>query len=87
MEIKQKSDFGVVATTISNVNNNEMRTMCSLKKKIEDVLNTHKDGQKKEYLSDDDLLLLHAVLHVFTRDFETNNANAFEAALEELKNS
>lgn len=84
MEIKQKSDYGVVATTISNVNNNEMRTMCSLKEKIENVLNTHKDGQKKEYLSDDDLLLLHAVLHVFTRDFETNSTNAFEDALKEL---
>ena len=85
MEIKFKESYAVVATNISGINNKEMRQMHEMKERIAQVLNSHKDEKtKNEYLTDDELKLIHAIFYVFTKDFATTQESAFDNALKEL---
>ena len=79
MEIKNKKDYAIVSTTISDINNKEMRQMHELNNRINDVLDSHKpDSKEKKYISDDDLKLMHAILSVFTKDYASTQASAFD---------
>ena len=85
MEIKTIERYAVVATDINGINNKEMRQMHELKNRIDDVLISHKpDSKEKKYISDDDLKLMHAILHVFTKDYSSTQTSAFDDALKEF---
>ena len=85
MEIKANEKWGINSFDILGLNVSEFQTLCELKTRIKNVLETHKDEKKKnEYLSDDELKMIHAVLHVFTRDHAFKVTNTFEDALKAL---
>ncbi len=84
MDIKSKKDYAIVSTTISDINNKEMRQMHELNNRINDVLDSHKpDSKEKKYISDDDLKLMHAILSVFTKDYASTQTSAFDDFLKE----
>lgn len=84
MNIKKRTGVGVVGYDIDSVNLNEMRQMSELKNRIKDVLDSHKpETKEKKYINDDDLKLMHAVLSVFTKDYEGGTESAFDAFLKE----
>lgn len=84
MRIKFEKSFAIAGTTIENINNREMRQMHELNNRIKNVLDSHKEGsEKKEYISDDDLKLMHAILSVFTKDFAESQESAFDTWMSE----
>lgn len=88
MNIKQEKSYGIVGTSILDINNREMRQMCEMKERIAQVLNTHTDEKvKNEYLSDDELEMIMTILTVFTKEYEVNETSAFDDALRELHQS
>ena len=86
MEIKTIERYAVVATDIKGINNKEMRQMYELKKRIDDVLISHKpNSTEKKYISDDDLKLMHAILSVFTKEYSSTQESAFDDFLKEAE--
>jgi benzoyl-CoA reductase/2-hydroxyglutaryl-CoA dehydratase subunit BcrC/BadD/HgdB len=84
MKIESKQSYAIVSTTIRDINNREMRQMYELKNRINDVLASHKPNSKeKKYISDDDLKLTHAILSVFTKEYESTQTSAFDDFLKE----
>lgn len=84
MNIRKRTSVGVVGYDIDGVNLNEMRQLTELRNRINNVLISHaKDSEKKEYVSDDDLKLMFAVLSVFTKDYTLDNSSAFDDFLKE----
>lgn len=86
MKIIKKEGYGTIATSITDINNREMEQMCELKNRIKDVLDSHKPNseEKKEYINDDELALMHAILSVFTKEFSAaQKPSAFDAFLKE----
>lgn len=82
MEIKQNKTYAIASVDIRDINCREMRQMYELKNRIGDVLNSHKDNsEKKEYINDDDLKLMHAILSVFTKEFADTQTSAFDEFL------
>lgn len=87
MNIKSNESWGIVGYDIKGVNLNEMRQMAELKDKINDVLKSHaKDSKEKKYVNDNDLKLMHAILSVFTKDYESKKDSAFDNFLKEHEN-
>lgn len=87
MEIKTIERYAVIAIDINGINNKEMRQMHEMKERIAQVINSHKDEKvKNEYLTDNELMMIHAILHVFTKDFPASSSqiSAFDDALKEL---
>ena len=61
-----------------------MRQMHELNNRIKSVLDSHKEGsEKREYINDDDLNLMHAILSVFTREYSSTQTSAFDDFLAE----
>lgn len=84
MNIRPKQSYAIVGYNIEDVNLNEMRQMAELKNKINDVLKSHtKDSKEKKYVNDNDLKLMHAILSVFTKDYESTKESAFDDFLKE----
>lgn len=84
MKIKGNKSYGIVSTDVIDINNKEMQQMYELKNRIKNVLDSHKEGsEKKEYVSDDDLTLMHAVLSVFTKEYADTQTSAFDDFLKE----
>lgn len=84
MKIESKQSYAIVSTTIRDINNREMRQMYELKNRINDVLASHKPNSKeKKYISDDDLKLTHAILSMFTKEYESTQTSAFDDFLKE----
>ena len=82
MNIKQNNSYGVESYNIESVNLNEMRQMAELKSHIKNILDSHKkDSEKKEYISDDNLKLMYAILSVFTQDYSNDAKSAFDEFL------
>lgn len=81
MQIRKRTSFGVVGYNIEDVNLNEMRQMSELNKRVVDVLNSHAEGKERKYIDDNDLRLVHAILSVFTKDYEGTNVSAFDEFL------
>lgn len=86
MKIKGNKSYGIVSTDVIDINNKEMSQMYELKNRIDDVLISHKPGsEKKKYISDDDLKLMHAVLSVFTKEYEPTQTSAFDDFLKDVE--
>ena len=84
MNIRLKQSYAIVGYNIEDVNLDEMRQMTELKNKINNVLKSHtKDSKEKKYVNDDDLKLMHAILSVFTKDYESTKKSAFDDFLKE----
>lgn len=85
MELKFKKDYGVVSTSVCDINNREMKQMYDLKNRIKDVLDSHKpEAKEKKYISDDDLKLMRAILRVFTREYSCTQTSAFDDELKAI---
>ncbi len=53
--------------------------MHELNNRIKNVLDSHKEGsEKKEYVSDDDLKMMYAILSVFTKEYSSTQTSAFD---------
>lgn len=86
MKIKGNKSYGIVSTDIIDVNNKEMQQMFELKNNIKSVLDSHKpDSKEKKYISDDDLKMMHAILSVFTKEYESTQVSAFDDFLKEAE--
>lgn len=84
MKIKGNKSYGIVSTDVIDINNKEMNQMYELKNRIKSILDSHKEGsEKKEYASDDDLTLMHAILSVFTKEYASTQTSAFDDFLKE----
>lgn len=84
MKIKGNEAYGIVSTDVMDINNKEMQQMHGLNNRIKNVLNSHKeDSEKKEYISDDDLKLMSAILSVFTKEYSDTQTSAFDDFLKE----
>lgn len=92
MQTKENYGKAVVSVDILDINAVEMRQMCELEQRIAEVLFTHinkvdanGNSIKKEYLNDDELRLMRAILHTFTKGYQDALPSAFNATLKELK--
>lgn len=84
MKIKGNKSYGIVSTDVMDINNKEMQQMYELKNSIKSVLDSHKpDSKEKKYISDDDLKMMHAILSVFTKEYESTQSSAFDDFLKE----
>lgn len=84
MKVRTFSGSAVLATSIEELNSREMRQMFEMRKRIEAVLKSHKDGKKKQYLSDDELKLINAILYVFTKHMGDSLESEFDKAIKQL---
>lgn len=86
MNITFKKDYCVVSTSVENINNREMRQMNDIKERIAQVLASHKNEKlKNEYLTDDELKMLHAILRVFTKEYSKTQTSAFDDELKAIE--
>lgn len=84
MEIRKSNEWAVVAFDICNINCLEMRQMHELNARIQTVLESHKPNNKeRQYISDNDLQLMHAILSVFTKEYSNTQTSAFDDYLKE----
>ena len=84
MKIISNREYAIVGTDVRGINNKEMRQMHELNDRIKGVLDSHKsEAKKKKYISDDDLVLMHAILSVFTKEYESTQTSAFDDFLKE----
>ena len=84
MKIKSEKTYAIVGTSILDINNKEMNQMHELNNRIKNVLDSHKEGsEKKEYISDDDLKLMYAILSTFTKEYADTQTSAFDKFLKE----
>ena len=84
MNIKTITGKAVLATSIEELNGREMRQMYEMRLRINKVLESHQDGKKKQYLSDDELRLIHAMLYCFTKHMGDSIESEFDKAVKEL---
>ena len=85
MDINKKRAQGVVGYDICDIRPVEMKYMVDMCNRVKAILDNHqnKDAQK-EYLSDDDLKKIWAILSVFTRESElSTRPSEFETFLAE----
>ena len=84
MKIISNREYAIASTDVRGINNKEMRQMHELKNRIQNVLDSHKpESKEKKYVSDDDLNLMHAILSVFTKEYESTQTSAFDDFLKE----
>lgn len=84
MKVIQNREYALASTDVRGINNKEMRQMYDLNKRIIDVLASHDEkSEKKEYISDDDLLLMHAILGFFTKEYSYTQESEFDKFLKE----
>lgn len=85
MKIISNREYAIASTDVRGINNKEMRQMHELNARIQDVLESHKpESKEKRYISDDDLKLMHAILSVFTKEYESTQTSEFDDYLKEL---
>jgi len=85
MEIKSNREYCLASTDVRGINNKEMRQMHELKNRIADVLNSHlPNAKEKQYINDDDLKLMHAILSVFTKEYSSTQTSAFDDELKAI---
>lgn len=84
MKIISNREYAIASTDVRGINNKEMRQMHELNKRIIDVLVSHSENdEKKKYITDDDLILMHAILSVFTKEYSNTQESAFDTFLKE----
>lgn len=92
MQTRKNYGEAIVSVDILDINAVEMRQMCELEQRIAEVLFTHinkvdANGNpiKKEYLNDDELRMMRAILYTFTKGHQAANSSSFNTTLKELK--
>lgn len=92
MTTRENYGKAIVSVDVLDINSVEMRQMCELEERIAEVLFTHinkvdADGNtiKPQYLNDDELRLMRAILYTFTKGHRTSMSSAFNTTLKELK--
>lgn len=92
MTTKENYGKAIVSVDILDINAVEMRQMCELEQRIAEVLFSHinkvdTNGNtiKPQYLNDDELMMMRAILHTFTKGYQTSMLSAFDTTLKELK--
>lgn len=92
--MKTNVNYGkaIVSVDVLDINAVEMRQMCELEQRIAEVLFSHinkvdanGNTMKKQYLSDDELRMIRAILYTFTKGYQTSMLSAFDTTLKELK--
>ena len=84
MKIISNREIALTSTDVRGINNKEMRQMHELNNRIKAVLDSHKEGsEKREYISDDELKLMSAILSVFTKEYSNTQTSAFDDYLKE----
>ena len=84
MTIKCNREYCLASIDVRDINNKEMRQMYELNNRIKNVLDSHKEGsEKREYISDDDLKLMYAILSTFTKEYADTQTSAFDKFLKE----
>lgn len=84
MKIISNREIALTSTDVRGINNKEMRQMHELNNRIKAVLDSHKEGsEKREYVKDNDLRLMCAILSVFTKEFADTQTSAFDDFLNE----
>ena len=92
MTTRENYGKAIVSVDVLDINSVEMRQMCELEQRIAEVLFSHinkvdADGNpiKKQYLNDDELRLMRAILYTFTKGHKAMFESAFNNTLKELK--
>lgn len=92
MTTREIYDKAIVSVDILDINAVEMRQMCELEQRIAEVLLSHinkvdANGNtiKPQYLNDDELRMMQAILHTFTKGHQTSMLSTFDTTLKELK--
>lgn len=84
MKIISNREIALTSTDVRGINCKELRQMYELNARIQCVLESHKEGSnKREYISDDDLNLMHAILTVFTGEYADTQTSEFDKFLKE----
>lgn len=92
--MKTRENYGkaIVSVDILDINAVEMRQMCELEQRIAEVLFSHinkvdanGNAIKPQYLNDDELRMMRAILYTFTKGHQTSMLSAFDTTLKELK--
>jgi len=78
MKIDKIIGEGAVAYNVIGLTPLEMHELCSMRKRIYQVLESHHEGsKKKEYLSDDELIILVSMISVLTQGCDTLEESSF----------
>ena len=92
MQARENYGKAIVSVDILDINSVEMRQMCELEQRIAEVLfshinkvDTNGNAIKPQYLNDDELRLMRAILFTFTRGHKAVTESAFTNTLKELK--
>lgn len=84
MWFRSETAEAVTSYDICNVTTTEIRQMATMRDRVENILNSHRDKDaKKQYLSDDELERIWAILSVLTDNYSGNTDTAFDAFLKE----
>lgn len=79
MKIISNREYAISSVDVRGINCKELRQMHELNARIQCVLESHKEGSnKREYISDDDLMLMHAILTTFTGEYANTQTSAFD---------
>jgi hypothetical protein len=82
MEVKLKKDFGVVAKSCE-FNMYELAQMEETRREVERILNNHKANDKKtEYISDDTLRMVNAILATIVAEDAPQKTSSFTEFLQ-----
>lgn len=86
MNITFNERMSIASTNVEGINSRELNQMHDLKLRIKSVIDSHKsESKEKKYIGDDDLNLMYAILHVFTKHYSNDQPSEFDDALKELK--
>ena len=78
MKIDKIIGEGAVAYNVIGLTPLEMHELCSMRKRIHQVIESHhKDSKKKEYLSDDELITIVSMFGVLTQGCSTLEESSF----------
>lgn len=83
MKVNLNHGNAVVSVDILDLNSVELKQMYVMRKRIAHVLKTHQsEEEKNEYLTDDELKDIWAMLSVFTEDYAPLLKSSFDEYLE-----
>lgn len=92
MVTKENYGKAIVSVDVLDINAVEMRQMCELEKRIAEVLFSHinkldanGNAIKPQYLNDDELRMMRAILYTFTKGHQAATSSSFDVTLKELK--
>lgn len=92
MTTRENYGKAIVSVDVLDINSVEMRQMCELEQRIAEVLFSHINKVdingnpiKKQYLNDNELRLMRAILYTFTKGNQTSMLSTFDTTLKELK--